>query len=275
MKRSSGDVKLKKSHRLGRLSRNGDPVSLGESTWETLEAAIARHDKAQAIRLLQYLEEGETAPRHHFLFDWIYGIQTYVVENFGEVTYEEMFRAEEWNGLTGGRLSGYPLTMLGDAEAMVKRQAELMRGHWAPRGSIVIIEEEDRYVMNFFPCNSGGRMLRSGMTEGAWNLAVTKSRQPWSWNKVGKPVYCGHCALAKGIMPTEIRGYPVRIHDNPGEGFNPDRNHPNDPCRMIFYKHPESIPEKYFKVLGLKKDPSRFQVVPSEATSMQTSTFTL
>ena len=258
------DTRVEKSLRLGRVVRRDEPSQMGESTWGLLEAAIREGRQAEAIRLLDYLHEGETAPRHFFFFDWTYGNFSYVVENFGEEAYQEMFRTEEWWGLSGDRLGGFPLGMLPDVEAMVKRQAEIMRGHWPPRGAIHIVEEDDRYVMNFFPCNSGGRMLRSGMTEGKWNLAVTTKPHDWAWNKPGKPIYCGHCALGRGLMVSEVRGFPIRVYDQPGEGFNPDRTHPNDPCRMIFYKRPELIPERYFKALGLKKEPSAFKVNPSD-----------
>ena len=68
---------------------------MGESTWGLLEAAIREGRQAEAIRLLDYLHEGETAPRHFFFFDWTYGNFSYVVENFGEEAYQEMFRTED------------------------------------------------------------------------------------------------------------------------------------------------------------------------------------
>ena len=71
-------------------------------------------------------------------------------------------------------------------------------------------------------------------------------------------------ALWAVVSWSEVRGFPIRVYDQPGEGFNPDRTHPNDPCRMIFYKRPELIPERYFKALGLKKEPSAFKANPSD-----------
>jgi len=137
-----------------------------------------------------------------------------------------------------------------------------MRGHWPPRGGIVIVEEPDRWVLNFFPCNSGGRMLRSGMTEGKWSLPVTQEAYPWAWSTPGKPFYCLHCSLGRGIMGTEQRGFPLRVHDQPGEGFNPTRDHPFDPCRMVFYKSPDLIPDRYFDALGLVRQPERYGLPP-------------
>lgn len=260
-------VRLGASRPYGRPIRTDDAEHLGVSTWFLLEDAIQRGDTTAAIRLLDYLHEGETAPRHFFFFDWLYGNQSYVVEQFGPEGYHEMFRAEAEQGQRNaapGTLGGFPAGLLEDVEALVKRQAEIMRGHWPPRGGIIIVEESDRYVMNFFPCNSGGRMLRSGMTEGKWSLPVTREPYPWSWSTAGKPFYCLHCSLGRGIMAIEKRGIPIRLHDDPGSGFNPDRDHPFDPCRMVFYKDPALIPERYFTALGLVKDPDRFQVVPGE-----------
>ena len=234
-------AKIEKSEALGRLLRKDEPDQLGTSTWELLKAAIRAGDEANALRLLDYLHEGETAPRHFFFFDWMYGNQSFVVEGFGPGAYEQMFRTETERAQQrspAGTVGGFPAQVRSDAEAMVKRQAEIMRGHWPPRGGIVIVEEPDRYVISLFPCNSGGRMLRAGMTEGKWNLAVNQEPYPWAWKATGKPFCCFHCVLGRGIMATEAGVAPLRLHDDPGRGFNPDRDHPFDPCRMIFYKDP-------------------------------------
>jgi len=267
--RTGGRIEM--SEQLGRPVRTDDTGSLGRSTWSLLEDAVRAGDTANAIRLVDYAHEGEVGPRHFFYTDWLYGNQSYVIEQFGAQGYHDMFRAEDGSGggAAAGTVGGFPPALVRNIEALVKRQAEIMRAHQPPRGSIVIVEEPDRYVMNFFPCNSGGRMLRSGMTEGKWSLPVTGQGDdgkplPWSWSQEGKPFYCLHCALGRGIMAVESRGFPIRVHDDPGSGFNPDRQHPFDPCRMVFYKDPNLIPERYFTALGVIRDPSRFEVVPGD-----------
>lgn len=264
-------VRLEMSPTLGRPIRTDDLDSLGVATWSLLEDAIRGGDTANAVRLLDYVHEAEVAPRHVFHTDWLYGNQSYVIEQFGTLAYHDMFRAQDGSGggADSGSVGGFPPALVRDVEALVKRQAEIMRAHQPPRASIVIVDEPDRYVMNFFPCNSGGRMLRSGMTEGKWSLPVITRGEdgkpyPWSWSKEGKPFYCLHCALGRGIMAIESRGFPIRVHDDPGSGFNPDREHPFDPCRMVFYKDPNLIPDRYFDALGEVRDPSRFQVVPGD-----------
>lgn len=250
-------AKLERSQALGRPLRSDAPDQLGASTWELLRAAIRAGDEANALRLLDYLHEGETAQRHFFFFDWMYGNQSFVVQEFGPEAYEEMFRAETERAQRqspAGSVGGFPPQLLDDAEARAKRQAEIMRGHWPPRGGIVLVEEPERYVINLFPCNSGGRMLRAGMTEGKWSLPVNQKPYPWAWTSIGKPFYCFHCVLGRGIMASEAGVAPLRLHDDPGSGFNPDRDHPFDPCRMIFYKDPAQIPERYFTAMGVVRD---------------------
>lgn len=256
---------LEESERLGRTLRSDPPDRLGESTWGILEKAIRDGKQIEALAILDYLQEGEVAPRHFFFADWVYGSFSYVVEVFGEDAYEDMFRAT-WGAKSEGKpgsVEGFEPGLLTDVRALVNRHAEIMRGHCPPRGAIQISEEENRFVMKLLPCNSGGRMLRSGMTQGDWNLPVTRTARPWSWGKVGKPLYCCHCALSRGIMASETRGFPIRVHEIPGRGLNPDSDHPFDPCCMVFYKAPELIPEEYFAALGLKKEPSKFRPVPS------------
>ena len=258
-----GRVNVEVSEELGRSLRKDAPALMGESSWEALEDAIRAGKQGEAIRLLEYLHWAETATWHYFFTDWLYGNQTYVVENWGEDAYEEMFRTEENWGISNGKLAGYEPEFLTDVEALTKMHARTMRAHLPPSNSIHITEEKDRYVLTT-DCYSGGRMLQRGMTEGKWNLAVNKKALGRSWGMTTKPIYCNHCALGRGIIVSEIRGFPLRVNELPGSGFNPDINHPNDPCRFIFYKKPEDIPDRYFEALGLKKDPSKFQIVPPQ-----------
>ena len=259
------------SERLGRSIRKDEPEQLGVPTFTLIEEAIREGRVEDALALVDYWYEGECTPSHYFFFDWMYANQTFAAANFGEEHIEGMYRFEtglrpehKTESHPGPRtIEGFPAELLrvDRGEELAKRQMEMMRSHYLPPGGrIWAEEEEDRYVLNFDPCNSGGRMMRSGMTGPPWSFGVTQKPHRWTWNRAGVPYYCAHCVLGRGIMAVEARGFPVRVHEPPGHPFHPDADHPNHPCRMLFYKRPELIPQEYWEAMGEKKDPSKFQV---------------
>ena len=232
--------KLAMSETLGRKIRKEDWAELGIPTWTLLEQAIREQTTNQALELLDYLFNHEVKFMHDVYTDWVYGLLTYIAKTFGEEEVNKALRSIPMiNPLDERR--GATVT----PEEVMQRLAEAMRAHCARPGEIKISEEEDRYVLSANPCGSGGKMLRTGRTKPPYNFGVTQEPYPWSWSKVGVPYYCAHCALWTGIMAIEKQGYPVRVTEFP--------DNPEDSCRMIIYKKPALIPEKYFAELGMKR----------------------
>ena len=118
--RTGGQIEM--SERLGRPVRTDESDSLGRSTWSLLEDAIRADDTTAAIRLVDYVHESEVGPRHFFFTDWLYGNQSYVIEQFGPQGYEEMFRAEDGSGggAAAGTVGGFPPALVRDVEALVR-----------------------------------------------------------------------------------------------------------------------------------------------------------
>ncbi len=154
----------------------------------------------------------------------------------------------------GARKSALPLDK-------VRMNAEGMRAHRSGRnetGDFKVWEEADRYVMEFDPCGSGGRMVR-GPCDGTgsrvkppYDLGRTTKPYPWSWGKANVPYYCAHCCLWNEVMGVETVGYPWKVTECPVDDFE-------KPCYWYAYKNPDLIPEEYFERIGFKKDPSKFK----------------
>jgi hypothetical protein len=94
--------------------------------------------------------------------------------------------------------------------------SEGMRTHFGGperRGEFDVIEEGDRYRMEFAPCGTGG-MLRRGDPESgepAWDThGVNTVPKPYTWGKTGVPWYCIHCSLYLEHWAAEDYGYPIR-----------------------------------------------------------------
>src|SRR3546814_14517815 len=116
-----------------------------------------------------------------------------------------------------------------DPDKYLEGAVELQRGHF---GHSSVSEETDRFVVTCSPCGSGGQLRRTKKVE------RVEQAQDWTWGKEEVPYYCTHCALMWEILPTEKRGYPIRIN------LPPEKD--DDPCVHLYYKNPKDIPEEYF-----------------------------
>jgi hypothetical protein len=122
-------------------------------------------------------------------------------------------------------------------------------------GSVNMIDEPDRIVMELKPCGSGGLMRlgdpefdRPPATEPPNSLKVTSQPLNMSWGKKGVPHFCMRCCVQeelRGII--DNGGYLTTVVEWPDD--------PKDPCRWFFYKDLDKIPEKYYTRIGAKKPP--------------------
>jgi hypothetical protein len=118
-----------------------------------------------------------------------------------------------------------------------------------------VAEEDDRWILSFDPCGSGGRMRRSDpargqtpRTEAPFSFAVTEEAHDWSWGRKGVCLYCAHCAVVNEIIPIESLGTPMRMTENP--------ENPDDKCRWTIYKSPDAVPDWVYERVG-KQPPAR------------------
>ena len=120
-------------------------------------------------------------------------------------------------------------------------------------------EDDDRVVLRFDPCGSGGRMQRGDPVEGTpsraeppYEFGVTRGRYDWAWNEEGVCYYCAHCCFALERWPAEQWGHPVRVVDSP---LYPDESTGEQPkqCTWTIYKTLEAIPSEAYERIGLRK----------------------
>ncbi len=125
--------------------------------------------------------------------------------------------------------------------------AEHLRSHFSGpgrAGAAQVIEEPECYRIRFDPCGSGG-VWRRALSGGKCATAPFAQATPFTWGRAGEvPPYCAHCAHNE-IMSIERLGYPAWVTE-----FDPD---PAKPCSWVLYKDPQSIPDRYFERLGIKR----------------------
>ena len=126
---------------------------------------------------------------------------------------------------------------------------EAMRGHLCGpdrRGELEVAEDDDKVVIAFDPCGSGGRQQRNG------DFGVTQERHDWAWNETGVCYYCAHCCFALELWPAEQWGHPVRVVDSP---LYPQETSGPEPkkCRWTIYKRLDAIPAEAYERIGRRK----------------------
>ena len=95
---------------------------------------------------------------------------------------------------------------------------EAMRGHLVGperTGDMELIETDDRYILRFDPCGSGGRTIRGDRIEGTpprteppYNWSVSEEPHTWNHGKKGVCHYCTHCVYLMEEIPMDRFGYP-------------------------------------------------------------------
>jgi hypothetical protein len=152
-------------------------------------------------------------------------------------------------------------------ETLLYVACEAMRGHLVGperTGDFELIEEEDRFILRFDPCGSGGRTVRGDGIEGTpprmeppYGWRVSQEERDWNHYQKGVCLYCAHCMILMEQMPMDRFGYPVRLIDPP---VYPDTD--PDPqrrqrCQWTMFKDPTAVPSEFYTRAGRTK-PTQF-----------------
>lgn len=212
---------------------------------------------------------------HDRYADLMAGVLAFVAKRFGEASLEDCYRAvlepyiQERYTPFDTRVNPYAETV----ERNLYLVFEAMRAHMCgPRrdGSLEFEEHEDRYVVSFDPCGSGGRSMRGDEIEGTgsrvlapYEFGVTEDEYDWAWNEKGICYYCAHCCLTLEKLPMERWGEPVRVVDPPRWGGSADDAATRKKCSWTVYKSTERIPDWVYERVGHQKP--RLPVVQPDA----------
>ena len=216
-----------------------------------------------AARAMDGLQEG-WRQLHDRGADFQAGMLTFIARRFGENTIEEAFASvlepylQERYKPFDVRERPYEETL----ERNLYLSVEAMRGHLVGPtrdGDMDVEEHEDRFVISFDPCGSGGRQQRGDRVEETpsraeppYDFGVTEEEHDWAWNEKGVCYYCSHCCFALEYWPAKHWGHPLRVVDSP---LYPDETSGPSPkkCTWTIYKSLEAIPPEAYKRIGLNK----------------------
>ncbi|MFC1905009.1 hypothetical protein ACFLXT_04550 [Chloroflexota bacterium] len=222
-------ARLVKSERMNRLIRRDDRVEdMATPTWDLIRDAIEAGKTNEALAFVDYQQRASKVS-HDSLVSFVDDMVTYFAQ-FGDEHLLEAYK-KRYTPRAKNHIANFPT-----AKEYFEYCVDNHRTHG---GKLTTKEEPDKYVTICDPCGSGGQL------RGTRDMLTFKKAYPWTWSRSGIPCYCAHDCIYNEIIPTEIRGYPLRIHLL-GEKSQ-------DPCIHLFYKRPELIPEEYFARIGKTK----------------------
>jgi hypothetical protein len=201
---------------------------------------------------------------HDRYVDLISGLLAFVARRLGEAALESCFR-HVLEPYIEERYMPYDLREREYEETIYRNlytSFEAMRGHLCGpdrRGDVELVEDDDKWVVRFDPCGSGGRSNRGDLVEGTpprpqapYEFGVTTEEHDWAWNEKGVCHYCAHCCFALELLPAERWGHPVRVVDSP---LYPAETAGDEPkkCTWTIYKRLDAIPEEAYRRIGRTK----------------------
>jgi hypothetical protein len=230
---------------------------------ENAVRAIHREDAAASLELLDVAKE--TWRRCHDRdVDHTYGLMSEIVARLGESAIGPM-----WDkvlvSLFSWRYDKFDIDKGAWDDALYTLMlvaCEAMRGHLVGperTGDFELIETDDRYILRFDPCGSGGRTIRGDTIEGTpprmeapYNWTVSQEPHTWNHGQTGICHYCTHCIRLMEEFPIDRFGYPVRVVDPPQYGAR-DEDGNLQKCQWQMFKDPTQVPEEYYKRVGRQK----------------------
>jgi hypothetical protein len=195
------------------------------------------------------------------------GLLTFVANRFGESAIGEAY-AHVLEPYLQERYQPFDIREHSYEETLYRNlylSFEAMRGHLVGpdrNGDIEVTEDEEKYVIAFDPCGSGGRGQRGDLVEGTpsrseapYNFGVTTEEHDWAWNEKGVCYYCAHCCFALEYWPAQQWGHPLRVIDSP---LYPEETSGEQPkkCAWTIYKSVDAIPAAAYARIGMSKPAS-------------------
>lgn len=128
---------------------------------------------------------------------------------------------------------------------------EAVRGHLTGPGRdgrFEVHEEDDRWVLQFAPCGSGGRTYPGVGDVTRDDAEFTTEEHDWAWRTKGVCLYCVHCCQLQQRAPIERIGIPLRVIEPPvrASAETPGRS----VCTWSIYKDPAATPAHAFTDVG-------------------------
>jgi len=229
----------------GAICKAWRDFEFGAAPLRTLQAAIRAGEQQPALAALERLWLEFKIP-HDVLVAWINEMLNYLSKAGEQHVLDSILETHQ--SIWGDRYATWDRMTSWEKVALT---VEGMRGHLSGasrKGDVLVREEEDRFVIAFDPCGTGGVLRRGDPESGrpAYRTdGVNREPHDWTWGKVGVHWYCSHCAIAMEWLPGRRRGHPLRPLDH-------TLDH-QAPCVWYIYKDETQTRAYHYPRTGLVK----------------------
>ncbi|MCC7412486.1 MAG: hypothetical protein IT495_12775 [Gammaproteobacteria bacterium] len=232
-----------------RLFTDDELHDLSSSYMDLALAALDRGDIDTARDLCRKQEQTKYAI-HDLYLHWTTALMSYVHEHFGEDAAARAVRdtVDRYN---------VPLTSL--RRSLIEKRGfrawfqwfadNILRQHCMTPG-LKIEEDDEKFVIHFRPCGSGGRLIEMGAFDGPFGYARIRKPGPHTWGEPDVPIYCTHCAYLE-MLPQRLEGPGAQLYIVASR-----MKKPGEPCVLHVYKDPDRIPDACYERIGMRRDPS-------------------
>ena len=222
----------------GRLFAKKELEELGERTKDLLLKAIEAGDQDKAKMLARRMY-GELMAMHDIEVKMLTAALSFIGRRYGDATLHQALHEVLGSWV---RQTARAYARVEDPRRRAEMLAYGLKGHG---GALKIEEDADKFTLTMEPCGSGGRLVLEGCYGPPTNFYRVKKPQMMTYGKKDFPVYCAHCIFHEivGIEETGVPLFVLLPPEKPGE----------EPCHMLLYKDPRTIPEEYYERAGKKK----------------------
>lgn len=110
-----------------------------------------------------------------------------------------------------------------------------------------IEEDDEKFIVTFGRCGSGGFLIDQGMYGGPFGFTRLTKARPETWGEENVPVYCAHCTQVE-IWSNLLSGDKVQNIVIANRKLKPGQ-----PCVLHFYKDPKFVPKEFVERVGLNQ----------------------
>ena len=178
----------------------------------------------------------------HYVY-WVTSLLTFVHKHYGEDAAVNALKESYFLPLLDLERARKKVGMKAYMEAWVDT---ILRHHSMIPG-LKIEEEDDKFIVTFGHCGSGGFLIDQGAYDGTFGFARIKTARPETWSEPDVPVYCAHC--------TWVEIWSNMLSGNKSQNIvvAKRKKMPGEPCILHFYKEGAKVPEEFKNRIGMNQ----------------------
>lgn len=216
---------------------------------------IKRREIDRALALCDEMRESRIL-LHDYFADSCTILWSWIGDRLGEDALEPMFR---YIFKQSGERQYYDVA---EAQVMPHLTVSLLAKSWRAHScfgagehpaAFRVTEDQEKFTFHLEPCASGARLWRKGWYEEGKGGRLSETERSWTYNRKGFPCYCIHCPFLNEILPYES-GYGMIMWP-----VDPPQDK-TDSCAWHVYKNPDKVPERYYRRLGLPRNPTTMRI---------------